>query len=284
MARPPLIGRFDWSWLVVLVSVLLAIGPLHPLVERSSYGADRAVITDFTQVSLVHQGYGTYVNGPVIVYYPPDAAAQARSVAANAAWALPKVATALGLPKPSRVVMVVENSEAALRASMGWGPAEQALGVYWNGVVRVLNPTLEELPGPPGTLDSRYWHNGPVAHELTHLVLDLATNGNYPAWYTEGLAQYVDYEITGYPLEPAGLSPFIPPYGYGPLLRQFYALPGTDAAYAEAFRMILTLTGRYGAASIPAIDHGLASGLPLPQALVQAVGLTPEALFRQTFP
>ena len=35
-------------------------------------------------------------------------------------------------------------------------------------------------------------------HELTHLVVDDLAGGNFPVWFTEGSALYMEYMLLGY--------------------------------------------------------------------------------------
>ena len=37
-----------------------------------------------------------------------------------------------------------------------------------------------------------------MVHEFAHLIVDDITQGNYNRWWTEGIAQYVEKEITGF--------------------------------------------------------------------------------------
>src|SRR5579875_2749113 len=140
----------EGGWLAGLLMVALALGPLHPWMGRTVYAADRTVMAQLTELQAAEAGDGVVRDGHAVVYYPSGARSQAQAVAAIAAWALPQVARLVGFAPPAQAVLVVERSEQALRAAMGWGSAEEALGVYWNGVVRVLSPVEEELPGPPG--------------------------------------------------------------------------------------------------------------------------------------
>ena len=55
------------------------------------------------------------------------------------------------------------------------------------------------LQSPLGNKD--YFKEGPMVHEYTHLVVDELTGGNYSRWFTEGVAQYVEQQVTGYTLD-----------------------------------------------------------------------------------
>src|SRR5579875_2054819 len=131
--------RWAWwrelPWLLALAVAALAVGPLHPWVERSAYGADRVAMSAVTQLEMAGGGWRSLAVGPALVFFRPGDRTQAEVVGRDAAWSLPRVARITGLRPPSRALVVVEGSEQAMQSALGWGAAEEALGVYWNGVV-----------------------------------------------------------------------------------------------------------------------------------------------------
>ena len=96
-----------------------------------------------------------------------------------------------------RLVIIYPN-DTSLNRSLGWDSAQSAVGVYWAGSIRLLSPQ-EWLSGADSEeLADAFARENPITHELTHLLVDNRTAGNYTRWLTEGLAQYMEAEITGY--------------------------------------------------------------------------------------
>ncbi len=58
-------------------------------------------------------------------------------------------------------------------------------GYYWLGNIVILDVEGE---------------NPPLSHELGHWVVDQASGGRAPRWFSEGFAQYAEYQLTGYAL------------------------------------------------------------------------------------
>lgn len=58
-------------------------------------------------------------------------------------------------------------------------------GYYWLGNVVILDVEGE---------------NPPLSHELGHWVVDRASGGRAPRWFSEGFAQYAEFRLTGYAL------------------------------------------------------------------------------------
>lgn len=96
------------------------------------------------------------------------------------------------------VTVVIHPDQASLAKALGWEHERNAVGVYWAGLIRVLSPKV--YIADPLSLGGRrtFERQGPMVHELTHLIMDYHSAGNYPRWFTEGVAQYVERELTGY--------------------------------------------------------------------------------------
>jgi hypothetical protein len=97
------------------------------------------------------------------------------------------------LPQKKTTIIIYPDS-ASLAQSFGWDKNEKALGVYWGGSIRILSPG-QWLPDHD---KETFWKEGPMVHEFAHLLVDDITKGNYNRWWTEGIAQYVEKQTTGF--------------------------------------------------------------------------------------
>nr|WP_238480917.1 peptidase MA family metallohydrolase [Desulforadius tongensis] len=106
-----------------------------------------------------------------------------------------------------------------------------------------------------------------MAHEIAHLVVDHRTKGNYNRWFTEGVAQYVELELTGFRFrDPAG-SLENNRYSLQQLSDNFDRLPNQSLAYRQSLAAVYYLVHRYGEDSLVEIMDLLAEGAALDQAL-----------------
>ncbi|MGB9886044.1 MAG: hypothetical protein ACPLRW_03500, partial [Moorellales bacterium] len=133
----------------------------------------------------------------VVRYEPGTDPELAEMVLATAEEQFPAVKDFLGMRWEQPVLVLIHRDRTSLREGFGWGPEEAAMGVYWAGVVRILSPA-DWLPvEDPARMARLFRREGPVAHELAHLLIDYRTGGNYPRWLTEGLAQLAEREAVG---------------------------------------------------------------------------------------
>ncbi|MBI2849206.1 MAG: hypothetical protein HYX88_03650 [Chloroflexi bacterium] len=77
------------------------------------------------------------------------------------------------------------------------GTLSGADGVYQAGVIRVVFPSTED-PDEQGLILEAYAREGPLLHEMTHWFLDQSASGNYPRWFSEGMATYFEAELLGF--------------------------------------------------------------------------------------
>jgi hypothetical protein len=85
-----------------------------------------------------------------------------------------------------------------------------------------------------------------MVHEYTHLVVDKLTGGNYPRWFTEGVAQYEEKRVTGYTLEEDFEIDESVTYSYEDILYRFDQLTDVTKAYLDALEMTTFLAGDDG--------------------------------------
>jgi hypothetical protein len=196
---------------------------------------------------------------------------------AERVWA-PVSAEMVAQPR-NRVPLILYPSRDDLRQAFGWGQSESALGVYWQGTIRLLSPNvwLDEMKDQHAV--EEFERLNPIAHELTHYILDERTGGNYPRWFTEALAQQVEERVTGYLwLEPnARIRQSL--YDYRDLSETFQTLPNQPLAYRQSYLFLRWLAGRSGEATVEQLIQGLAKGRPFPDAFASVYGGPPDQLF-----
>jgi len=183
------------------------------------------------------------------------------------------VTSDLDYTPPGKINIIIYPDREELRNSFGWPSSEDAMGVYWTGVIRVLSPRAWTGTDDPATMEAVFKKNGPIAHELTHYVLDYRTNGNYPRWFTEGLAQYEEHRLTGFVwIEPdSTLDQNL--YPLADLTNRFDRLDNQALAYREAFSLVSFIVERFGPDRLNAVIGDLSSGVGFDQSLKNHLGL-----------
>lgn len=182
------------------------------------------------------------------------------------------VAERLGYFSPGRVPVIIYPDRASLGQSFGWAADESAMGVYWAGVVRVLSPKDWIHATDRHQLDETFRQSGPVVHELAHLAVDYRARGNYPRWLTEGIAQYVERDLTGFVMEAPGFRTG-PWYPLEKMDREFDALPDQGLAYWQSLALVDFLVDGYGYGVIDRILTALGQGMTWGQVLEREIGM-----------
>lgn len=234
---------------------------LYPLVRQM------AVVKLDYEAKMTEQ----YETEHFIIKYRDADADQVPMVAEAAEAAYQPVSELLGYGRTSKSVIYIYPDRSQMRQAMGWSGDESAMGVYYGGVIQVLAPNAWLKPGETTEF---FMHNGPVAHEFTHLLLDYQTNGNYTRWYTEGLAQYAEYKVNGYEWITPNNHLNGPLYSLAEMEKDFDGLPNQALAYREALAAVRYIAAVYGEDRLQEIDRLLSQGQSLPKAISRATGLS----------
>jgi hypothetical protein len=183
-----------------------------------------------------------------------------------------RVEKILGIKQQKRPIpLVLYGDEEALNKSFGWSGDKSAVGVYWAGTIQLVSPrTWSENTS---ALWEAFEQEGPLAHELTHLFIDEATRGNYPRWLTEGLAQYVEEEITGFTLSEPLEESKAHLYPFSSLENQFDQQPDQFLAYWQSLQAVRILLEKYGMEHLTVLLTELRQGENFQNAFAHSYGL-----------
>lgn len=176
-----------------------------------------------------------------------------------------------------KILLVVYPDAAALNKSFGWAGDKSAVGVYWAGSIRLLSPR-DWLNGYEMKLAEAFRQNGPLSHELVHLLIDQQTKGNYTRWLTEGIAQYIEEEITGFTLQEPSQQDMKVFYSFEELDKKFDALPNEALAYWQSLEFIRYLVRLHGIDKIHEVLTELESGDSVKTAFFKIYGVSLQEL------
>lgn len=276
-------GRGELAALLLCAAWLITAGPppqaLQPArVLAGSWARWRAV-----GAAQREPGYLELRGAHVVLRYRPADERVAPLVLQTAEDAWTHVAALLGHTPARAPLIVLHEDRHSLRAAYGWGERERALGVYSDGVIRLLSPRVWISTRDPAVLARVFRRTGPVAHELAHLVLDDATAGNYPHWFSEGVAQWVERHVSGFEWVEATALSGRAPYSLDELRRSFAALPNQALAYRQAFLLVAALEDAAGPDSLARLIDQLARGRPFEAAFAAVAGRPLEDLARSAW-
>ena len=173
-----------------------------------------------------------------------------------------------GEPRGKTLVVVYPDT-ISLARSFGWDKSQRAEGVYWAGSIRIISPQLWQ--GQPQAAADDAMQAGPLVHEFAHLMVDEETRGNYNRWWTEGIAQYIEKQITGFQFDqPLDNTPMI-----YPLSRLDNEFDGEDSwqAYWQSLQIIEYIVEENGEASLFSIMEHLGRGENIRQGITRALSV-----------
>lgn len=250
---------------VCALAAILALGMLQPRLwlYPAVRGATQAKLNYETREMLVRE------TAHFRIKYTARDEANVAMVAEAAEKAYGPVTTALGFAPGGKQLIIIYPDRSQLNQAFGWSGDQSAMGVYWGGAIQVLSPEawLNQASA------EEFIRCGPMVHEYTHLVFDHVTNGNYPRWFTEGLAQYAEYRINGYEWRTATNSLGDRMYTQAELDRDFDALPDQSLAYRESLAAVRYIAEVHGESGLQAVIAGLKAGRRMEAAVKAATGL-----------
>ena len=175
----------------------------------------------------------------------------------------------LGYTPKGKSTIIVYNNPDEMNKDFSLAKGENAMGIYLNGVISIESPSLWISPGQDVTKVFQY--EGPVVHEFTHLVVDDIANGNYPIWFTEGIALLEEYRQDGYEWG-KDLNYNGAPYTYEQLKNDFNSLDEM-LAYKRAFQVTKAISDKYGMETIREMLRDLGSGMSIESSFYKETGL-----------
>lgn len=138
--------------------------------------------------------------------------------------------------KIENVPVTIHPDQTSLGKAIG-AQAEATLGAYWLGRLELLSPRAWLSAVPSEDMMAVYREQGPLTHELVHLLLDYRVHGNCPLWFSEGLAQRYERDLQGYTWGIMGASWSVPLYSLEQLTSQFTQLEAYPA-YRQALGLV----------------------------------------------
>lgn len=199
-----------------------------------------------------------------VVKYTQADAGVVQMVANAAEEAYRPVTSILGYAPKDKGVLVIYPDKRQLNQVFGWSSAESAMGVYYGGVIQVLSPRgwLKEAGST-----QEFIQTGPVLHEYTHLVFDYMTNGNYSRWFTEGLAQYLEYKVNDYEWLTKNNMLNGKLYTMTEMENNFDGLDNKSLAYRQSLAAIRYIGDVHGDEKLRSIIGDLTQGMSLEKAI-----------------
>ncbi len=155
-----------------------------------------------------------------------------------------------------KVTVIIYNDAQQLMKNANLGSGKPPMGVYLASTIQILSPKL----WIPEEEDMRelFLNEGPMVHELAHLLVDDLAKNNYPIWFTEGIALYQEYIQTGYEWGKYLQYPE-QPYTIEQLTKEFYNLDEM-LAYKRSFEVIRNIAKERGFESLNQLIRILGEG------------------------
>lgn len=263
------IGLVLFLLVVLMLSVVLLKNPVLPKTRVYGFVRELAKI----QMQWKTRNWEQMESAHFTARYKPADARVAALVLKTAEESYRPVADKYGYKRTEKNLVVIYPTREDLGRSFGWTADESAMGVYWAGVIRVLSPREWIDTNDPQEMARAFGENGPMAHEFTHLIVDYRTGGNYTRWFTEGIAQYEEYSLTGFKLDREHRLTADRLYLFDQMDSTFDDLPDQSLAYHQSLAAVNYLMEKYGRGKLDEILDALGNGQTLDESFRTALGV-----------
>jgi len=251
---------------LVLAGLFVSMIPIHP--QLWLYPLARQAVAlkiDYQTKDMLAQETPHFV----IRYTESDADMVAMVAAAAEAAYEPVTAMLQYAPKGKTLILIYPDRQA-MKTAFGWAGESNAMGFYWGGVIQILSPKAW-LKNSQSV--EEFITTGPLAHEYTHLVLDHLARGNYTRWFTEGLAQYVEYKVNNYEWVTADNRLAGKLYSMNDLDGDFDGLSNQSLAYRQSLAAVRYIAEVHGEAKLSQVLGYLKAGEKVDKAIEKSLGM-----------
>lgn len=114
----------------------------------------------------------------------------------------PLIAKDFGCDADKTITIIVYPTKKLMGKVVGTGEEQIPMGAYYGGILNILSPELWLEGEEDSTKIDRFLEEGPMIHEIVHLVLDQKLKGVYDLWFTEGVALFYEKKYTGFEWRP----------------------------------------------------------------------------------
>ncbi len=253
--------------MIVLLSIVVGTNVLKPATVALVEGAERIRLQRLTA------GYGIKETEDFIIRFPIEDTDIVHRVEAQAKPQLRLVTEYFGYSPKKKIYLNVYHDNHYFQKGLRLPDGGTTLGAYYAGTVNVLSP---KAWGDEGAAAEQ----GLYIHEFTHLIMADMASGNYPTWFTEGMALYQEYINTGFEWGKEYIF-YHMPYSLKELTFHFDSLD-QYLAYKQSLilvKMTMELEGKEG---ILRLFEALRNGTPFDRAFNETFGYRPEDLYRLT--
>lgn len=164
------------------------------------------------------------------------------------------------IPK-GKITIIIFPSIDSMNMAIGLPPDARAMGLYSCGFISILSPKEWITANNPEQFKEIFDKSGPTLHELAHYFVDAKSNGNYPEWFTEGVALYFEKAINGTEWG-KGVNYEMRPYTVEELTNNFENL-NQDFAYRCSLEIVSDYVDKYGLDKLIQSINRLGQGYPL---------------------
>ncbi|MGB9809563.1 MAG: hypothetical protein ACPLSA_05935 [Caldanaerobacter sp.] len=252
--------------ILVLITIIIFIFLL--LVYNKANTAFYPYVRDLGKLKLVEsvKDFKTAESDHFILKYSPRDEKYVPLVLHIAEKHFKGVTEDLGYVPRKKVLIIMYSDADKMNRDFSLAKGSNAMGLYLDGVISIQSPSLwiDDYKVLPKVFEKE----GPIVHEFAHFIVDEVAKGNYPVWFTEGVALLEEYRENGV-LWGEGIEG--KPYSLEDLNYRFNELDEV-LAYKRSFEIMKAISSKYGMESIREILRLLGEGLSLDASFRKVTG------------
>jgi hypothetical protein len=218
------------------------------------------------RIRKLTQGYSVLETENFSIRFAEKDAAVVQRVAHQAEKQFNLAAEYFGYKLEKKTVLTVYHDKERLQQGLRLPYRGTTLGAYYAGTISILSPSIWGIEGDAA-------EEGLYIHELIHLIMADMAGGNYPLWFTEGMALYLEYINTGFEWGEEYVFDS-PPYSLAELTGEFVNLD-QFIAYKQSFMIVKELMEREGRDKVLELFESLRSNISFDLAFTRVYGYSP---------
>ena len=220
---------------ILILTILIIVINVQPLVVNASVIGISSSVEKY-RMEYVTQNYIEEETEHFVFRYMPADKDIINMIKSNSEKRYGELVKVFGYQPKEKILIIVFPKMDLMNEALRIPTGQKSMGIYYSGFISIVSPKEWEQARNEKEFIEIFNYSGPILHELTHYFVDIRTNGNYPAWFTEGVALYLEKQLSGFEWG-EGVKYNIAPYTVYELAQNFEGLD-CDYAYRRSYEII----------------------------------------------